>query len=149
PANDPWAITVGAADSNDTATTTDDTLAGFSSFGTTVDGFSKPEIVAPGRHIVAPVPAGSTIAGSAPADHLVGSGDSTYVKISGTSFSAPQVAGATALLLQQRPELRPDQVKWALTSSERDLVGSDAGALDVVAASGAIGNPHNANEGVR
>ena len=35
PGNDPFAITVGASDPNDTPTTADDTLASFSSYGTT------------------------------------------------------------------------------------------------------------------
>jgi serine protease AprX len=149
PANDPWVITVGASDSNDTATTSDDTLAAFSSYGTTPDGFSKPEIVAPGRHIVTTIPADSSIAQSAPAGYLVGAGEDNYVRISGTSFSAPQVAGAAALLLQQRPNLSPNQVKWALTSTERSLAGSSAGALDLVAASNAISHPGNANGNLR
>jgi HD domain len=52
PANDPFAITVGVSDANDTLATRDDVLAGFSSYGVTDDGFSKPEIVATGRHVV-------------------------------------------------------------------------------------------------
>ena len=140
-------ITVGASDSHDTAPTSDDTLADFSSFGTTIDGFSKPEIVAPGRHITTPLPAGSSIAQGAPAGHLLGSGGATYVNISGTSFSAPQVAGAAALLLQQRPGLNPDQVKWSLASTAHSLTGSDAGALDVSSASAAAAHPENATRG--
>lgn len=143
PGNDPWVITVGASDPNDTAGTSDDSLAGFSSYGTTLDGFSKPEIVAPGRHIITTIPAGSTIAQTAPADHLIGSG---YVKISGTSFSAPQVSGAVALLLQQRPNLKPDQIKWLLTHNERPLQGSTAGSLDLTQIS-TSSHPDNANDG--
>jgi len=52
PANDPFVISVGATDDMATATTTDDRLAAFSSYGTTVDGIRKPDLVAPGRHIV-------------------------------------------------------------------------------------------------
>jgi len=149
PANDPWVITVGASDTNDTATTADDTLASFSSSGMTPDGFTKPEIVAPGRHIVGPIPRSSTIAQEAPSDHILGTGEDNYVKISGTSFSAPQVAGAVALLLQQHPDISPDQVKWVLTHNERSTAGSDAGALDVAAASVAVQHPSSANVGLR
>jgi serine protease AprX len=148
PANDPWVITVGASDTHDTLDTSDDTLADFSSYGLTLDGFSKPEIVAPGRHIVGPIPGSSTIAQSAPPDHLVGSGQDNYVKISGTSFSAPQVAGAAALLLQLKKNLSPDQVKWVLTQSERALPGSAAGALDLSAIANNAAHPGNANGGV-
>jgi len=147
PANDPWVITVGASDTNDTLGTADDSLASFSSYGTTPDGFSKPEIVAPGRHIVTTIPASSTIAQSAPAGYLVGSGEDNYVRISGTSFSAPQVTGAAALLLQLRHSLTPDQVKWLLTNNERSLAGSDAGALDLGAAAAALAHPDAANKG--
>lgn len=66
PGNDPYVITVGGSDMNGTAAVADDLLASFSSFGTTGDGFLKPEIVAPGRHIVGPVPAAMTLANLAP-----------------------------------------------------------------------------------
>ncbi len=66
PANDPFVITVGASDANDTPTTRDDVLAGFSSYGVTDDGFSKPEIVATGRHIVSNLVSGSLLDGAGP-----------------------------------------------------------------------------------
>ena len=149
PANDPWVITVGAADSNDTLTTSDDTLADFSSYGITPDGFSKPEIVAPGRHIVTTIPGDSTIAQSAPPGYLVGTGENNYVKISGTSFSAPQVTGAVALILQQHPNLNPDQIKAILTQSESPLAGSNAGALNLSNIASSIAHPGNSNGGYR
>ena len=49
PANDPFLITVGAADTNDTLTTADDYAAPWSAYGHTADGFAKPELGAPGR----------------------------------------------------------------------------------------------------
>jgi len=39
----------------------------------------------------------------------------------GTSFAAPQVAAAAALLLGQDPQLTPDQVVWLLERSARDV----------------------------
>src|SRR5207253_971630 len=149
PGNDQFVLTVGASDNNDTLSTADDALASFSSYGTTSSGFTKPDIVAPGRHIVAGVPGGSSIAQSAPAANVVGQGDGgPYVRLSGTSFSAPQVTGAVALLLQQNPQLTPDQVKWVLTHGERTLGGSNAGALDLGLAQGQLASPGNANAGV-
>ena len=44
---------------------------------------------------------------------------------SGTSFSAPQVAGAAALLLALKPTLEPDQVSYLLERSATDLNTSD------------------------
>jgi hypothetical protein len=48
-------ITVGASDTNNTGwTSTDDTAAPWSAFGYTLDGFSKPDLGAPGRSLVGP-----------------------------------------------------------------------------------------------
>lgn len=149
PGNDPFAITVGASDTNDTATTADDTLTAWSSYGTTQSGAVKPELVAPGRHIVSTVPGGSSLAQQAPAANVVENGPAgTYLRMNGTSFSAPQVAGAVALLLQQKPSLTPDQVKWILSQSARPLAGSTAGALDLAAAAGLLATPGAANQGI-
>ena len=52
PANDPFVISVGATDDLGTVSTADDRLAAFSSFGVTRDGVARPDLVAPGRHIV-------------------------------------------------------------------------------------------------
>ena len=55
PANDPFVITVGAADDKGTTAISDDTLPAFSAYGMTADGFFKPDIVAPGTNIIAPL----------------------------------------------------------------------------------------------
>ena len=59
PGNDPYVITVGGVDDKGTKNTKDDLLATWSSRGVTQDGFAKPEISAPGAHIVANLAAGS------------------------------------------------------------------------------------------
>ncbi|MDX6471384.1 MAG: serine protease AprX, partial [Gaiellaceae bacterium] len=59
PANDPFVITVGAADVGGTVTTADDVAAPWSAYGYTPDGFAKPELAAPGRYLVAAVPPGA------------------------------------------------------------------------------------------
>lgn len=145
PGNDPFAISVGASDTNDTADLSDDALTPWSTYGETQAGYVKPELVAPGRHIVSTVPAASSLAHMAPAENLVEPG---YVRINGTSFSAPQVAGAAAILLQQKPTLTPDQVKWILMHAARPLAGSDAGALDVASATPLLASPGSANAGI-
>jgi serine protease AprX len=145
PANEPHAITVGALDDNGTLGIADDTEATFSSRGITLDGFAKPELLAPGRGIVSRAAPGSRLEGQAPAANLVAPG---YVRISGTSFAAPQVAGAAALLLEEHPEWTPDQVKWALTRAARPVSGASAGALDLANAVRLEGEPGSANAGL-
>ncbi len=78
-------------------------MAPWSSYGHTVDGFAKPELSAPGRYLVMPVPATSMIATALP-DRVVAPG---YMWMSGTSFAAPVVSGAAAQLLARHPRGRP------------------------------------------
>ena len=75
-----------------------------------------------------------------------------YFRGSGTSFAAPQVAGAAALLLQQRPTLSNNHVKAMLVRSAVDLPGvpasaQGAGALNIPALL-ATGPTTPANTGV-
>jgi serine protease AprX len=113
PGNDPFVITVGAADINGTAATSDDFAAPWSAWGYTPDGFMKPELSAPGRYMIGAVPNGAGLAVERP-DHVVADG---YMQLSGTSFSAPVVAGMAASLLALHPAWTPDQVKGALMVS--------------------------------
>ena len=135
PANDPFVITVGASDIHGTAATGDDDVAPWSGYGYTADGFAKPEIVAPGRAVVGAVPRTASLALERP-DNVVELG---YMRLSGTSFAAPVVAGAAAQLLARRPEWTPDEVKGALMVAARPLAVVDeladgVGQLDVAAA---------------
>ena len=110
--NDPYVISVGATDEMDTIDPGDDTIAAFSSRGITQDGVAKPDVVAPGAHIVAPLAMGSAFQSLCP-QCVVG----RYLRIGGTSAAAPVVSGAAALVLQARPELNPDEVKALLTGN--------------------------------
>jgi len=144
PANDPFVITAGALDIAGTASVSDDRRASWSAFGSTADGFMKPDISAPGRWIVGPVPAGSVIY-NRKTNRVVAPG---YMWMSGTSFAAPMVAGAAAQILARNSGFSPDQVKGALMKSARYIAASDPGAgvgeIDVAAAA-AVTNPPNPN----
>ena len=113
PGDDPFVITVGAADLKQTADRKDDEIAPFSSSGITQDGFIKPDLVAPGTTIVATRDAGSTIDALHP-DAVV---DGDYFKGTGTSQAGAIVSGAAALLYQANPTLRPNTVKGILMGS--------------------------------
>jgi serine protease AprX len=110
PANDPFAITVGAADINGTVATSDDFNAPWSAYGYTLDGFAKPELGAPGRYMNSAVPTTATLYAQHP-ERIVAPG---YMWMSGTSFAAPVVSGIAADLLALHPTWTPDDVKGAL-----------------------------------
>jgi serine protease AprX len=113
PANDPYVITVGGVDGNGTADPSDDAVASWSSRGTTQDGLQKPDVYAPGAHIVSVLAPGSAFANSNCGCLVNGQ----YIQTSGTSMAAPMIAGLAADLLQVHPRWTPAQVKGDLTSA--------------------------------
>jgi serine protease AprX len=129
PANDPFFITVGASTENGSGTLEDDAWASFSARGTTQDGYEKPDLYAPGKDIISVLSDTSTWDMDYP-DKAVMAGE--YIRLSGTSMSAPMVTGAAALLLQAEPGLTPDQVKYRLIHASASLQGYPY--LDVYAA---------------
>jgi len=144
PGNDPYVITVGAMKTADTPTRSDDTIASYSSKGPTAYDYAvKPDIVAPGNQVVSTLAPNAPLL-STPTDVYLSeyssstttnttSGGNTknnkknstssltantispsYMRLSGTSMATPVVSGAAVLLLQQNPNLTPDQVKARL-----------------------------------
>ncbi|WGL52247.1 S8 family serine peptidase [Nocardioides sp. BP30] len=142
PADDPYVITVGASDDATTTASDDDTIGSFSSVGPTAAGLAKPDLVAPGTHIVSSRSPGSTVDTTYPGSEV----GSSYFRGSGTSFAAPQVAGAVALLLQQRPNLSNNHIKGMLLRSAIALPDAPAtaqgkGALNIPGLLGAASVP--------
>ncbi|HLS39985.1 MAG TPA: S8 family serine peptidase [Ornithinicoccus sp.] len=126
PATADLALTVGSVDR-------DESIAETSSRGPrTGDHAIKPEITAPGVDIVAARAEGSGL-GFPLDDH--------YMYLSGTSMAAPHVAGAAALVLQDRPELGARELKGVLVGSaspnpDLRVLDQGAGRVDVPAALG-------------
>jgi serine protease AprX len=127
PANDPYVISVGGID--EAGNNGRGVRATWSSTGRTQDGVAKPDVMAPGAHIVSVLAPGSAFEALCGNCAIGGA----YFKAGGTSMAAPVVAGAAALLLQARPTLTPDQVKALLMGTDKAVSGGDngAGVIDV------------------
>jgi serine protease AprX len=145
PGNDPFIITAGAYDGEGTMGASDDINAPWSAYGYTPDGFAKPDVGAPGRYIVGPVPVTSTLVAEKPLNVKTAG----YMQLSGTSFAAPVVSAAAAHVLALHPEFTPDQVKGALMVSAiaaPDLAPKSMGVGEIRADSAAkIAAPPNPN----
>ena len=136
PADNPYLIAVGAADTMATASTADDTVAAFSSAG---DGRRNPDLVAPGIHMESLRDPNSYIDATYPGGLIT----DRFFRGSGTSQAAAVVSGAAALVLQQHPLLTPDQVKALLTQTATPVVGqtkatAGAGELNLASALTAV-----------
>ena len=149
PANDPFVITVGAANEMGTADLGDDVMAPWSIWGVDEAMRPKPDLVAPGVGLITTLAPGSFFATQYPARVV----DGTYIRFGGTSAAAAVVSGAAALLLTQEPNLTPDQVKYRLGfTANRSWPGMDPsragnGYLDVSQAL-AVPTFESANVGV-
>jgi serine protease AprX len=145
PGNDPLVITVGADDTVGTASPGDDVAAPWSAFGSTIDGFGKPELGAPGRMLIGAVPTASTMTTERP-DRVVAPG---LMQLSGTSLAAPIVSGSAADILALHPTWTPDQVKGALMATATALpnaVPTSSGVGEISAAAAAqLADPQNPN----
>jgi serine protease AprX len=126
PAIDPFVLAVGAAE-NDSSQISG--VAPFSNCGTS-ERFT--DLVAPGRSILSLRNPGSYADEHFPEAAV----DGTYFLGSGTSQAAAVVSGAVALLLEQRPELTPNQVKAMLMDNAEYVQSADftcqgAGSLNL------------------
>jgi len=145
PGIEPSAITVGALNTQDTATRADDTVCTYSSRGPTyADQWVKPDLLAPGNGIVSVRAPGSRIDNTYPLTRVDWDPSTAetidYTKLSGTSMAAPQVAGVIALMLEAAPSMDPNTIKGVLMytaehlplglSSGLDLLTQGAGALN-------------------
>jgi serine protease AprX len=115
----PWVISTGATDNRGR-------LADFSSRGEFGSRLFRPTLVAPGVNTVSLRP--STLASVTSVDGLAANDTALspselpyYTTGSGTSYSAPQVAGAIALMLEANPKLTPAQIRDILQRTATPL----------------------------
>jgi serine protease AprX len=115
----PWVVSVGATDFKGR-------LADFSSRGDFASRMFRPTLVAPGVRVVSLRSSGLNVTG---VEGIGFNGDAGlapayvpfYTTASGTSFSAPQVAGAIALMLEANPRLTPAEVRDILQRTATPL----------------------------
>lgn len=122
-----------------------DRLAAFTSAGPRFgDSAIKPDLTAPGVEILSALVASGT--GSSP--------------VSGTSFSAPHIAGAVAILREIHPDWTPAEIKDVLMNTATDtsrtgvvypvaLQGAGRVRVDVAAMSTSLVDPGSASFGVQ
>lgn len=128
PANNPSAFAAGAVDESLTVT------ANSGRGPDACTGAMFPELVAPGENVRT---ADRTFGGQFP---------DSYVFVTGTSFAAPHVAGALALLRGAHPSATVKQLEDALTTTAVDLVPAGAdnasgfGLPDLLAAEARLSN---------
>src|SRR5881227_2646613 len=142
----------------ETPTRSDDTIASYSSKGPTAYDFVvKPDIVAPGNQVVSTLAPNASLL-STPTDVYLSEYSSattsstggntknnkknstssltantistSYMRLSGTSMATPVVSGAAVLLLQQNPNLTPDQVKARLMKTASKTFPATSTATD-------------------
>ncbi|NND76277.1 MAG: S8 family serine peptidase [Ilumatobacter sp.] len=132
PATNPYVIAVSSVRLDDDADPTW-TLPSWAPSG---DGVRNPDVLAPGQSLLSLRNPGSRVDVEHPdARHAA---DDRLFAGSGTSQSAAVVSGAAALLIDQRPDLTPDQVKHLLTASaitlEKNPKHQGHGVIDLGAA---------------
>ncbi|MGH2472052.1 MAG: S8 family serine peptidase [Candidatus Limnocylindria bacterium] len=130
PGADPFVITAGSFADQGTRATSDDRESLFSSRGPTLDGFGKPDVLAPGEHVVSLRVPGAAL----DRDDHNNRGDVSvgpYARLTGTSASTAMVAGAAAVVLEAHRSYSATQVKGALIAGGRRIVGTPTPGLDV------------------
>src|SRR5205823_4983727 len=103
PGADPFVITVGSFADQGTVALNDDRESFFSSRGPTRDGFAKPDLLAPGEHIVSLRVPGTAM--DREAANVVPTGP--YARLTGTSASTAMAAGAAADVLEAHRTYSP------------------------------------------
>ena len=119
PAYDPYVIAVGADDTKGTDDPKDDVIPAWQSRG---NALRHPDVVAPGKSLISLRDPGSFVDEANPAARV---GYTRFFRGSGSSQATAVVSGAVATILEQHPELTPDQVKALLMTTAVPLPNAD------------------------
>jgi serine protease AprX len=136
PGADPFVITAGSFADQGTLATNDDRESLFSSRGPTRDRFAKPDVLAPGEHVVSLRVPGTAldreqVGAARKRDTAENLPAGSYARLSGTSAATAMAAGAAAVVLEAHRKYSPTQVKGALTAGGRRITATRTPGLDV------------------
>jgi subtilisin family serine protease len=129
PGTDPFVVTAGSLADQGTAERGDDRVSVFSGRGPTRDGFEKPDVLAPGEHVVSLRVPGTELDRRSRSESQ-DSTDSLYGRLTGTSASSAMVAGVAALVLEAHRSYTPTKVKGAIVGGARKVTASKTPAAD-------------------
>ncbi len=131
PGSDPFVITAGAFDDAGTTASKDDREAAFSAQGPTLDGFTKPDTLAPGAHVWSLRVPGLVYCCDA-SGNPIGSTSDAYIRLTGTSASTGLVSGVAALVASAHSAYGPTEIKGAIVGGGRHIAGSRTKAVDAM-----------------
>ena len=157
PGNAPSAITVGASSTEGTIERGDDRVAGYSSRGPSwLDGYAKPDVVAPGHSVMSDGVEGSTLSMLYPS-LVFPAKNGKLMKLSGSSMATGVVSGLVAVMIETHdwaaytrwknasskgkgkkaayvppPALTPNAIKAMLQYSATPLQNADAVRYDAL-----------------
>src|SRR5262249_7602140 len=152
PGNAPSAITVGALNTQGTATRDDDVVAPYSSRGPTwYDAYQKPDVVAPGHKLVADAATKSWLYQQYPGSLVgeTGGSHAQFITLSGTSMATAVTSGVVALVIEANRQavlqtghaghLTPNAIKAVLEYTayvlpNTDVLTQGAGAINPLGA---------------
>jgi serine protease AprX len=144
PGADPFVITAGSLDDQGTPSLQDDRESAFSSRGPTVDGFAKPDVLAPGRRVVSLRANGARLEMTKPERVVTNTNvnangnnknnSNLYIRMSGTSVSSAMVSGVAALVISAHADYTPTKTKGAIVASGRGITGTVSRAVTATTA---------------
>jgi subtilisin-like proprotein convertase family protein len=129
-----WIGPSGADNAND--------IAIFSSRGPTTDGRIKPDIVAPGTHIIGAATQIPTYTGRYVCDKYYPVGQTLYAASSGTSHATPAVAGAASLFYRYYKDHYDDNGAWPSPAMVKAALINAAQYLDGASTGDTLPSPH-------